>query len=156
MGTVHTARALMSPDIMTVSDDMTTDDLAQFLIEREISGAPVVDHQGHLVGIVSMTDIGRSLAEPAEFSTSTSSIFSEDAAESGPEGLSERYAHERVAVVRDVMTPTVHHVPVNASLSEIARVMVEHHIHRLIVTQGKEPVGIITSMDLLKIVAAQT
>jgi CBS domain-containing protein len=34
--------------------------------------------------------------------------------------------------------------------------MVEHHIHRLVVTQGKEPVGIITSMDLLKIVARQS
>ncbi len=156
MGTVRTARDLMSPDIMTVDDEMTTDDLAQFLLEREISGAPVVDSQGHLVGVVSMTDIGRSLAEPAEFSTSNDSLFSEDAAESGPEGLSERYAHERIAVVRDVMTPTVHQVPVTASAAEVARVMVEHHVHRLVVTEGKEPVGIITSMDLLKMVAAQT
>jgi predicted transcriptional regulator len=34
---------LMNPDIMTVADEMTTDELARYLIEREISGAPVVD-----------------------------------------------------------------------------------------------------------------
>jgi CBS domain-containing protein len=33
--------------------------------------------------------------------------------------------------------------------------MIEHHIHRLVVTQGKEPVGIITSMDLLRVVAGE-
>jgi CBS domain-containing protein len=33
--------------------------------------------------------------------------------------------------------------------------MIEHHIHRLVVTQGREPVGIVTSMDLLRVVAGQ-
>ena len=42
-----------------------------------------------------------------------------------------------------------------ASFSEAARLMVDHHIHWLVVTQGKEPVGIITSPDLLKVVAEQ-
>lgn len=52
---------VMNPDIMSVADDMTTDELARYLTEREISGAPVVNSQGHLVGVVSMTDIGRHL-----------------------------------------------------------------------------------------------
>ena len=51
------------------------------------------------------------------------------------------------------MTPVIHQVPVTASVAEVARIMVEQHIHRLVVTQGKDPVGIITSMDLLKMVA---
>ena len=53
------------------------------------------------------------------------------------------------------MTPVIHQVPVTASFAEAARLMVDHHIHRLVVTQGKEPVGIITSLDLLKVVAEQ-
>ena len=36
---------VMNPDIMTVADDMTTDELARYLTEREISGAPVVNSQ---------------------------------------------------------------------------------------------------------------
>jgi len=41
---------VMSPDIMTVADDMTTDELARYLTEHEISGVPVVDGQGHPCG----------------------------------------------------------------------------------------------------------
>ena len=55
--------------------------------------------------------------------------------------------------VRDVMTPAVHQVPATALVADAARIMVEHHIHRLIVTRDKEPVGIITSIDLLRVLA---
>ena len=51
------------------------------------------------------------------------------------------------------MTPVIHQVPVTASAAEAARLMVDLHIHRLVVTQRKEPVGIITSLDLLKTIA---
>jgi CBS domain-containing protein len=53
------------------------------------------------------------------------------------------------------MTPVIHQVAANVSVTEAARIMIEHHIHRLIVTEGREPVGIITSMDLLRVVAEQ-
>jgi predicted transcriptional regulator len=145
---------LMSPDIMTVADDMTTDALARYLTEREISGAPVVDSQGHLVGVVSMTDIGRSMAEPSEVESSRSSGFYRDVeADVSLEDLGQRYVEQQAVTVRDVMTPVIHQVPVTASVAEAARLMVDQHIHRLVVTQGKEPVGMITSLDLLKTLA---
>ena len=145
---------LMNPDIMTVADDMTTNELARYLIEREISGAPVVDSEGHLIGVVSMTDIGRNVAEPSDDESSRGSSFYGDiAADLTLEDLGQRYVEERVVTVRDVMTPVIHHVPATASVAEAARLMVDQHIHRLIVTRGKEPVGIITSLDLLKVVA---
>jgi predicted transcriptional regulator len=157
MNRTRNVKELMNPDIMTVADDMTTDELARYLIEREISGAPVVDSQGHLIGVVSMTDIGRNMAEPSDFASSHSSGFYRDvAADLTLEDLGQRYVEERAVSVRDVMTPVIHQVPVTASLAEAARMMVEQHIHRLVVTQGKEPVGIITSMDLLKMVAEQS
>jgi len=142
---------LMNPDIMTVDDEMTTEELARYLIEREISGAPVVDSQGQLVGVVSMTDIGRNMAEPSEFATSRESDFYRD--DQTLEDLGQRYVEERAVTVRDVMTPVIYQVPLTASVADVARIMVEKHIHRLVVTQGKEPVGIITSMDLLKLLA---
>ena len=148
---------LMNPDIMTVADDMTTDELARYLTEREISGAPVVDSQGHLIGVVSMTDIGRTVAESSDVESSRGSDFYRDiAADLTLEDLGQRYVEERAITVRDVMTPVIHQVPVTASVAEAARIMVDRHIHRLIVTQGKEPVGIITSLDLLKTVAEQS
>jgi CBS domain-containing protein len=146
----------MNADIMTVTDDMTTDDLARYLTEREISGAPVVDSQGHLIGVVSMTDIGRQMAEPSDFTASRRSEFYEVTAEEATlEDLGQRYVEERAVTVGDVMTPVVHQVPATAAVADAARIMIEHHIHRLVVTEGKEPVGIITSMDLLRVVAGQ-
>jgi predicted transcriptional regulator len=153
MGKTRNVKDLMNPDIMTVADEMTTDELARYLVEREISGAPVVDSQGHLIGVVSMTDIGRSLAEPSDLTSSRSSSFYRDDVDLTLEDLGQRYVEERAVTVRDVMTPTIHQVSVTASVAEVARIMVEQHIHRLVVTQGKEPVGIITSMDLLKMIA---
>jgi CBS domain-containing protein len=135
---------------MTVVEDMTTDELARYLTEREISGAPVVNGLGHLVGVVSMTDIGRHLAEPAEFASSRSEFY--DLADDAT--IEPRFLGDRT-VVRDVMTPVVHHVAAGASIAVAARMMVEQHMHRLVVTQGHEPVGIITSMDLLRVVAEQ-
>ena len=156
MNQARRVKDVMNPDIMTVADDMTTDELARYLTEHEISGAPVVDGQGHLIGVVSMTDIGRQMAEPSEFPSSGRSEFYRDTADDvSLEDLAQRFAEERAVAVRDVMTPVVHHVPASASVAEAARIMVEHHIHRLVVTQGREPVGIITSMDLLRVVAGQ-
>lgn len=154
MGRTRNVKDLMNPDIMTVADEMTTDELARYLIEREISGAPVVDSQGHLVGVVSMTDIGRNMAEPSELGSSRGPNFYRDGAiDLTLEDLGQRYVDQRTVTVRDVMTPVIHQVPVTASVAEVARIMVEQHIHRLVVTRGKDPVGIITSMDLLKMVA---
>ena len=154
MSKTRNVKDLMNPDIMTVADELTTDELARYLIEREISGAPVVDTQGHLIGVVSMTDIGRSMAEPSDLMSERGSNFYRDnPMDLSLEDLGQRYVEERALTVRDVMTAVIHQVPVTASVAEVARIMVEHHIHRLVVTQGKEPVGIITSMDLLKMVA---
>jgi predicted transcriptional regulator len=154
MSRTRHVKDLMTTHIMTVADDMTTYDLARYLIEHEISGAPVVDSQGRLVGVVSMTDLGRNVAEPAETASSEASGFYRDeAADLTLEDVGQRYVEDRAVTVRDVMTSAVRHVPVTASVGEVARLMVEQHIHRVVVTQGKEPVGIITSMDLLKIVA---
>ena len=69
------------------------------------------------------------------------------------EDLGQRFVEQGSATVRDVMTPVIYKVAVTASVAEAARIMVERQIHRLLVTQGKDPVGIITSMDLLKMVA---
>jgi predicted transcriptional regulator len=157
MSKTRHVKDLMNADIMTVPDEMTTDDLARYLVEREISGAPVVDSQGHLVGVVSMTDIGRNMAEPSDFASSRRAGFYRDiAVDPALEDFRQGYVEEPTVTVRDVMTPVIHQVPVTASVAEAARIMVDQHIHRLLVTQGKEPVGIVTSLDLLKMVAEQT
>ena len=153
---VRRVKDVMNPDIMTVADDMTTDELVKYFNEREISGAPVVDGQGHFIGVVSMTDVGRYLAEPSDFASGRSEFHGEPGDELTLEALGQRYIEERAVTVRDVMTPVIHQVPATAAVAEAARIMVDRHIHRLVVTQGRQPVGMITSMDLLRVVAEQS
>ena len=93
------------------------------------------------------------MAEPSEFESSRGSEYYRDLADETLEDFGQRYIEQSAAIVRDVMTPVIHQVSATASVAEAARVMVREHIHRLVVTQGKEPVGIITSMDLLRVVA---
>ena len=157
MNKARSVKDVMSPDVMTVADEMTTGELARYLTEHEISGAPVVDSQGHLVGVVSMTDIGRHVAEPSDFeSLGSTEFYRESTRDLTLDDFGQRYVEQSAATVRDVMTPVVHHVPANATLADAARLMIREHIHRLVVTQGKQPVGIITSLDLLRVVVEQS
>ena len=103
-----------------------------------------------------MTDIGRHLAEPSDFDSARASEFYRNTSDEVTlEDLGQRMVEERTASVRDVMTPIVHQVPATAAVREAARIMVEQHIHRLVVTENREPVGIITSIDILRVVAGQ-
>ena len=153
---VRRVKDVMNPDIMTVADDMTTEELVRFLDEREISGAPVVDSQGHFIGVVSMTDIGRHLAEPSDFASGHDEFYRDLRDELTLEDLGQCQVEGCAVTVRDVMTPVVHHVAATAAVAEAARIMVERHIHRLVVTEGRQPVGMITSTDLLRVIAEQS
>jgi CBS domain-containing protein len=53
--------------------------------------------------------------------------------------------------VREIMTPTIYTVPEDTPISDIAKAMVAGRIHRLLVTRGTRLVGIITTLDMLKI-----
>jgi CBS domain-containing protein len=60
-----TAEDVMNSRMLSVRADFTLHELATFLIEHDISGAPVLDATGKLVGVVSLTDIALSEAERA-------------------------------------------------------------------------------------------
>jgi len=145
-----TASDLMNPEVLTVQEDMTVRDLAAFLIENEISGAPVADAEGRLVGVVSLVDIAAVTSGEGRQRVDGSAFF-------GPnwdEGLDEEDMEDlpldqdglRVA---DIMTPQIFSVPEDATVSQIASLMLKGHLHRLLVTREDRAIGIITTSDLL-------
>lgn len=125
-----TATDLMNPNVLLVRDDMSLSELAAFFMDQEISGAPVEDKGGNVVGVVSVVDIVRA------------------ASGDGPGGTPDGRKVEDL-VVADVMTPGVFAVSEDAEVSEIAATMIDHHLHRVLVTRDEEPVGIISTSDLL-------
>lgn len=143
-----TASDLMNPEVLTVQTDMTVRELASFLIDNEISGAPVADAEGRLVGVVSLTDVAAVATGEERPGEDGSSFFGRD----WEEGLDEEDVEDlpldglRVA---DIMTPRVYTVKEDATVSEIANLMLKGHLHRLLVTREDRAVGIITTSDLL-------
>lgn len=138
-----TAGDLMNPQVLTVQDDMSVRDLAAFLVDNEISGAPVEDAEGRLVGVVSMTDIAAlASGDPAP-------SFEEPVLEEEVDGED---ADPRVS---DIMTPAVHSVREDATVSEVATTMLKGHLHRLVVTREDQAVGIISTSDLLGLLVAE-
>jgi len=135
---------------------MTVRDLASFLIENEISGAPVADAEGRLVGVVSLMDIAAVASGEGRRHVDGSAFF-------GPnwdEGLDEEDMEDlpldqdglRAA---DIMTPQIFSVPEDATVSQIASLMLKGHLHRLLVTREDRAIGIITTSDLLGLLVGE-
>jgi predicted transcriptional regulator len=161
-----TAADVMNPKVLAVRDDMTLRELSAFLIRNQITGAPVEDGDGRLVGVVSMVNIAESTvmppppaaAEPP--SAAPASGMAADGAVAGffgqdweeepdEEDLEELRLAEDDLLVRDIMTPAVYSVPEDATISLVASRMLDSHVHRLLVIREGRPVGIITTSDLL-------
>jgi CBS domain-containing protein len=138
-----TASDLMNPQVLTVQDDMSVRDLAAFLVDNEISGAPVEDAEGRLVGVVSMTDIA--------------ALASGDPAPSLEEPVLEEEEEEEDTDPRvsDIMTRAVYSVREDATVSEVATTMLKGHLHRLVVTREDQAVGIISTSDLLGLLVGE-
>lgn len=148
-----TVGQVMNPDVLTVRVDMTVRELAAFLIERQITGAPVVDPEGRLVGAVSVTDVAASEAErpglaPDRWSPEPVRGWED---RMNAEDLRPLHIEGDDLLVRDIMTPTVYTVPEDTPVCEVARTMIAGRIHRLLVTGKGHVVGIVTSLDLLKL-----
>ena len=146
-----TARDVMNAEILTVTEDMTVHELATFLTDHEISGAPVEDLKGRLIGVVSTTDLARSAFESGSLEESEEHPFYHSWATGSldPEDMAELHVEDEGMLVRDIMTPTVFAVDAEAPVSHVARSMLDGHLHRLLVIEGRKVVGIISTSDLL-------
>ncbi len=148
-----TASDLMNPEVLTVPEDLSVHELAAFLVDNEITGAPVTDRDGRLVGVVSVVDIAEIAAGDEESSLAEGLDYFVRGWE---EGLSEDereelglFEEDEELLVGEIMNPEVYAVPEDASVSEIAMSMLSNHIHRLLVLDEGKAVGIITTSDLL-------
>ena len=143
-------REVMTHKVLTAGSDWTLAELKTFLLEHSISGAPVVDAHGKLVGVVSATDVMRSedtpeMTEGGYFATSLDRPL-------GEEELSSLIIEGAPPqIVGDVMTPVVFQIAADAPVDEAADTMARGRIHRIVVTEGDAVVGIVTALDLVRV-----
>jgi len=130
-----TAADLMTTPVVTLRYDMPLHEAAALLAQEQISGAPVVDAEGRCVGVLSATDFVRQIEDAA----------SQPSGDLG--GLPEQSVGSR-------MTPDPVAVESGASIRDVARVMLDAHIHRVGVVDGQRRlIGIVSSTDILAAVA---
>ena len=130
---------IMTTPLISVGPHAQLKEVAQLLVKHRITGVPVVDAAGALMGIVSQADLVREeqLAE-AESLTSTRRMRRRQRRRD--------VAHRTAA---DVMTAPALTVELRCSAVRAAWLMTEHDVNRLIVVDGEEPVGIVTRTELI-------
>lgn len=147
-----TAADLMNPEVLTVRDNMTIRELARFLTDNQITGAPVEDTNGKLVGVVSVVDIAAVASDEGDVRTDRASpdfyVRGWEDKITSEEIRSFRVDNEDLTVA-EIMTPTVFSVSEDATVSEVASMMLRGHLHRLLVTRDERPIGIVSTSDLL-------
>ena len=142
------AKDVMTPHVLSVAPDASISVAARLMLQNRISGLPVIDGSGNLVGMVTEGDflrraeIGtqRQRARWIEFLI-------------GPGRLADEYSRSSGRSVSDVMTRDVHTASIDASLDDIVRIMERRRVKRVPVVEGGKVVGIITRANLLHALA---
>ena len=144
-----TAADVMTTDVITVSQDATVRDIATLLRSKRISGVPVVDAAGHILGIVTEGDLILREAIAGEHRRSWWLSLFDD-----PNAVARDYAKTHGQVAKDVMTTPVISVGPATMLSEIAKMLERHRIKRVPVVKHSKLVGIVSRSNLLQALAA--
>ncbi len=118
---------LMSIEPITIGIDEAIGRAEELMSERAVTGLPVVDRIGRLQGVLSQTDIVRAHAS------------------------GQPLANWPGLAVRHLMTSPALTIRLDESLLTAARMMEQHHVHRLVVVapDGQHPVGVISTTDLV-------
>lgn len=120
----------MRRDVMCVTETMSTRELASLMLERNVSHAPVVDAEGRVVGMVSMSDLAR-----ASWAR-------------GPRAIS--------ATVADVMMPFAFTLGENASLARAAALMAYEGVGRIVIVEpGGKVGGVLGAVDVMRWLARE-
>jgi len=138
------ASDIMTPDVISADPDATVLQAARYMLQHHISGLPVIDKRGTLVGILSEGDFLRRRETHTDRRPSRWLEFL-----MGPGKLAAEYTHTHGSKVSEVMTTKVHAVTEDTPLEKIVEMMEAHRIKRVPVLRGNKVVGIVTRANLM-------
>lgn len=129
MANPFTVQSWMSTKVVPLAPDMDVIEAIRILVEKRLSGAPVVDKRGNLLGMLSERDCMKV-------------------------GLSAGYHGEWAGRVEEYMHPDVVTVDAETSILDVARMFIEGRFRRYPVIKGDRLVGVISRRDVLKALSA--
>lgn len=143
------AKDIMRRRVITVERWLSLAELARVFEEKGITGAPVVDEKGAILGVVSQTDLVRARSERSGAVPAYHKELDEV-----PRSLGIHFEEVEAGKVEDIMTPGAICFDENAPVETVAEAMLERHIHRVLITRKHALAGIVTASDMLKAVVA--
>lgn len=152
-----TARDVMQTEVLVLNESDSLLEAHQFFLRHDITGAPVVNDDGLLVGVVSISDLMRAEDEDRDMSRTVADYFSDYSGYANP-NLDLDELRERLSEipVSEVMTQDPICVEPDCPVSEIAALIRKHRIHRVLVaspgSEGEQEIaGIISLFDLVSL-----
>ena len=146
-----TVREIMTADVITVKPDTTVGEVADILTKNKISGVPVVDDQGQVLGMVSEADIilqDADLHFPYYIQFLEMVIYLQSVHK-----FEERVRKSIGSKVTEIMSDEVISVPPEETVREVATLMTDRNVNRLPVAENGRLVGIVTRGDIVRAIA---
>jgi CBS domain-containing protein len=143
------AADVMTSRVISVGVEASVLEAIRLMLQNKISGLPVVDGEGLLVGIITEGDFLRRAETGTERKRCGWLEFL-----MRPGRLADEYVHSHGRKVSEIMTPDPVTIAADASLDEVVRIMERYCIKRLPVVRGQRVVGIVSRANLLHALAS--
>lgn len=142
-------RDIMSPRVVSIAPDANVLEAIRLMLQNHISGLPVIDRSGALVGVVTEGDFLRRSETGTERKRPRWLEFL-----LGPRRLADEYVHTHARRVEEVMTREPITITEDDPLDEVVRIMERRRIKRLPVVRGVQVVGIVSRANMLHALAS--
>jgi CBS domain-containing protein len=142
------ARDIMADNLITVGPKTTIQEIAKILVENRISGVPVVGTDGKLLGIVSEGDLLHKEVVPRI--PDALNILGAIVYYHGLKQYNEDFRKMIAFSAEEIMTKKVIVVDEDVDISEVGKLMIEHHIKRIPVVKAGNLVGMISRTDMIR------
>ncbi|MBW1644233.1 MAG: CBS domain-containing protein [Deltaproteobacteria bacterium] len=143
-----TVRDIMTPNLITVTQDMDIAGAAKILLDNRINGVPVVDDSGQLVGILCQSDL---ITQQKKLPIPTLFTFLDGLIRlTSMKQLEKQVGKIAALTVSEAMTPNPVTVKLDTRLETVAALMVDSNFHTLPVVEDSNLVGVIGKEDVLR------
>ena len=146
---MKTAADIMTGKVISVTAETSLKEFAGILVKNNISGAPVLDNSGKLIGIATLSDLiyhNKKLKVPAVITILDSFLFLDT-----PEKMEKELKKIAAATVADICSHDVLSITPDTPLDEIATIMTDKKVHSLpVIGEDDQMVGIVGKKDIIK------
>ena len=142
------AKEIMAKEVITVKQDATIEEIAKVLIDNKVSGVPVIDDEGKLVGMVTEGDLLYKETSPRipNFINILGAVIYYN----GVETYNEDFKKIMASQAKEIMSDKVVVTSEDMEIADVAKLMIQHGIKRIPVVKDAQMIGIISRADIIQ------